>query len=137
MADIDPSDLSLKSSFTTDICIALRRPDGFKLPHNLVRETILWEMSALFDYCSLLSLCVSCPLPPVSSSYTEHIRLKDEGKESEYLDSSNMVCSFMYVIMQIYKSKVHCFMIYCHGNTYVCAEWAWFVITMYLYMFLL
>lgn len=50
-------------------------------PHNLVRETILWEMLALFDYCSLLSSCVSCPFPPVSSHYAELLRLKDEGSE--------------------------------------------------------
>lgn len=75
MPDIDLPDSMPKSFFTTDICIALRRPDGFTLPHNLVRETILWEMSALFDYCSLLSLWVSCSFPLVSSSYSAHIGL--------------------------------------------------------------
>lgn len=119
MVDIVSSDLSLKSFFTTDICIALRRPDGFTLPHNLVRETILWEMSVLFDYSSLLSLCVSCPFPPVPSSYAENIRLKNKGKESEYLDSSIMVCSFMFVTKQIYESKGHCLRIYWCGNGYV------------------
>lgn len=42
--------------FTADICVALRHPDGFTLPYNLVRETILWEMSALSDYEPLLSV---------------------------------------------------------------------------------
>lgn len=76
LPDIDPPDSMLKTFFTTDICIALRHPDGFTLPHNLVRETILWEMSTLFDYCSLLlSLWVSCSFPLVSSSYSAHIGL--------------------------------------------------------------
>lgn len=75
--DIDPLDSSLQPFFTADICIALRHPDGFTLPHNLVRETLLWEMPLLFDYRSLLSSCVSWTLPPVTSSC---VRLEDEGK---------------------------------------------------------
>lgn len=67
MLDIDLLSLSLKYFFTTNVCIALRDPDGFTLPHNLIRETILWEMPVLFDYYSL----VSWRFPPVSS-HAEH-----------------------------------------------------------------
>lgn len=62
-------------------------------PHNLVTETILWEMSVLFDYCSLLFLCVSWPVLPASPYYAEHIRLKDKENESEYLYDK---CNFMF-----------------------------------------
>ena len=30
-----------------DFYVALKHPDGFTLPHNLVREPILWEMSVI------------------------------------------------------------------------------------------
>lgn len=91
---IDPSDSQPQPSFTTDICIALWHPDGFTLPHNLVRETIWWEMSALFDYCLLLSLWVSCSFPLVCSSYSAYVRLR-EKQENVHVDYCNIMFSLI------------------------------------------
>ena len=81
MVNIDPLVLSHKHFFH-HWHFALRRSDGFILLRNLVKETLLWEMLLLFDYHPSLSLCVSWPFPPhVSSHYTKHVRLEDEGNE--------------------------------------------------------
>ncbi len=92
------------SLFTTDTWIALRHPDGFTLPHNLVRETILWEMSLLLDYCSLLLLCVSWLFPPAASAHAEHIRLK---KWKQWLR-----------IFRFFKPGVQCFCVNVSASWY-------------------
>lgn len=107
----------LRSLFTTDICIALRHPDGFTLPHNLIRETLLREMSALFDYRSLLCLWVSFLFPPVSLNSVKYNRLGN--KANEYVYSLNMVHSVMFVMMLISKSQISWYPVlamYIRGN---------------------
>lgn len=106
----------------TDICIALRHPDGFTLPHNLVRETILWEMSALFNYCSHPSLCFSWLFPPVSPHCAEHNGLK-EGNKSEGLDSSD-VAVFVIILDFFFQKKVtRCLCLKQASKEYLLLDW--------------
>lgn len=50
-------------------------------PHNLVSESILWEMSALFDY--KLDLLQCSPHSSPCGFLLYHLRLKDKQDESQ------------------------------------------------------